>query len=187
MTEEVVEKLDRANMNAQSKGEENLSHKEKLEAYFSSLLDDTYEEKPSLIERAKRFVNKGNPPKSMSQTAMEMYNAESVETLPISNAHKEMLLEEFGDDPKEITKHLLKDPEKASIIQGFKGGHNGCNKEAVAVLESMEQIELIEEVRPLDEALAEGPQKEIPSMNSTSSHDKDLDKGMDRDDDSPER
>lgn len=98
----------------------------------------------------------------MSHTVLEMYNSESIDELPIPNAYKEMLLDEFGDNPKAITKHLLEDPQRASIIKGFEGGHKGMNKEAVTTIESIEQVELIEQIRPLEEALEEGPQIELP-------------------------
>ncbi len=162
VNEQLTNNLSRAEKSAKMKGQENPSQKETLENYLRDTLDSIYKEKPSLFERAKRMVGNGSPPKTMSQTAMEMYNSESIQELPIPSAYKDLLLEEFGDDPKAVTKHLLEDPQRASIIQGFEGGHNGMNKEAVTTLESLEQVKLIEQVRPIEDALEEGPQVELP-------------------------
>lgn len=193
VSKKLVDAIDYAQKTTKGQGEQPLPPKEALLEVLSDTLDSAYTEKPSLLERAKRAFGKGSEPKTMSRTVMDMYHAESLDELPISDAYKEIISDEIGtSDPKAITKHILSDPNKMKLIQGFSGGspnnNTGVTRMASSVLDCIEKIETIENVRPIEEALLEGPQQEPKSFeNELSRDEQELSNDKGKDDDLIER
>ncbi|MFT7433403.1 MAG: hypothetical protein ACI9TY_001035 [Alphaproteobacteria bacterium] len=158
-----------------------------------------YVDDPSLMEKAKRAIGQPHTKKNMPTEVMSMFDAQSIDEFDVSDEFKEQLKSEFGDDARADTISILQQ-NRLGELNGFKQvarsslrsisvNHSEYVDPAQA-LQSIVDIEKIEETRPLNEALEEGPQtletmvvREEQEQAPTIDHS--LSQQIDRDDDNP--